>query len=62
MPLSLRLRQLAYDLRENLLFRPAVLTICFAIVATMLPLWESGPGARFSANVHYPPSSSESRA
>lgn len=51
MPLSLRLRQLAYDLRENLLFRPAVLTICFAIVATMLPLWESGPGARFSATL-----------
>ncbi len=41
---ALRLRQLGYDLGENLLFRPAVLTVTFGLTAMLLPLWEAGPG------------------
>jgi uncharacterized membrane protein len=38
---SFRLRQLAYDLRENLLFRPALVLAGCAAAATLLPLAEA---------------------
>lgn len=48
---SFRVRQLAYDLRENLLFRPAVLATSSAVAALLLPAWEATIGAPWSAAV-----------
>lgn len=44
-----RLRQVGYDLRENLLFRPAILIAFAATAAIALTWWEGGAGAGTSA-------------
>ncbi|MDP2305885.1 MAG: DUF2254 domain-containing protein [Pseudomonadota bacterium] len=48
---SFRLRQLTYDLRENLLFRPALVLAACAFAGTLLPLWEATWGASIGAAV-----------
>ena len=40
--MNFHLRQIAYDLRENLLFRPAVLALVGALIGILVPLWEGG--------------------
>ncbi|MDP2313672.1 MAG: DUF2254 domain-containing protein [Pseudomonadota bacterium] len=48
---TFRLRQLAYDLRENLLFRPALVLAACAIAGILLPVWEATYGASVAARV-----------
>ncbi len=48
---TFRLRQLAYDLRENLLFRPALVLAGCALAGTLLPMWEATWGAPLAARV-----------
>jgi uncharacterized membrane protein len=38
------LRQVGYDLRENLLFRPGAILVACGVAATLLPMIEAGPG------------------
>ena len=48
-----RLRQLAYDLRESLLFRPALIIAVYGLVALALPVFEAStsPGRAIAAAV-----------
>ena len=41
---SVRLRALAYDLRENLLFRPSVILFACALAGLTVPAWEGAGG------------------